>query len=61
MLFLRECGDAVGDRDEGNNNHRCVRMGRAGRDIVFVPSRGLPVFSADPGIGLIPSSPTKAG
>jgi len=61
VLFLCECGNAVGDGDEGNDNHRCVRMGRAARDIVFVPFRGLQVISADPGIGLNPSLPPTAG
>jgi hypothetical protein len=39
MLFLREGSDAVGNGDERNNNHRCVRMGWMAQDMVFVPYR----------------------
>jgi hypothetical protein len=48
VLFQREGGDAVRDGNERNDDHRCVQMGRAARDMVFVSSpfsAGIPVDS----------------
>jgi hypothetical protein len=45
VLFMREGGDAVRDGNEGNDDHRCVQMGRVARDMAFVSfpfSAGIP-------------------